>query len=240
MPDRRSPSSDAPTHATARRAICSRCLRPGRTCICHLAVSIPNEVEVLVLQHPLETGNAKGTVRLLHLCLPHSRIVVGEAFAEEELRKLLHAPFPPAEAGGAVETPASMDRQPILLYPDTPPMPSNDMARPEHESRMPLQPYSCPIRLVVLDGTWRKSRKMLYLNPLLQRLARLPLRDPPPSRYLIRKAHGEHQLSSFEATCYALMQLERDDAKYAPLLKAFSGFVAQQSGYRTLGERKLG
>ena len=31
------------------------------------------------------------------------------------------------------------------------------------------------LRLIVLDGTWRKSRKMLYRNPLLQQLPRLSL-----------------------------------------------------------------
>jgi len=46
------------------------------------------------------------------------------------------------------------------------------------------------LRLVVLDATWRKSRKLLHLHPLLQALPRLPLRDPPPSLYRIRKAHA--------------------------------------------------
>lgn len=75
---------------------------------------------------------------------------------------------------------------------------------------------------------------MLYLNPLLQTLPRLSLRDVPASQYLIRKAHGPGQLSTLEAACYALMQLERSDEKYARLLNAFNGFVAQQLGYRTL------
>ncbi len=59
------------------------------------------------------------------------------------------------------------------------------------------------LRLVVLDGTWRKSRKMLYLNPLLQALPRLPLVDLPALQYRIRKAQQAHQLSSFEASVAA-------------------------------------
>jgi DTW domain-containing protein YfiP len=90
------------------------------------------------------------------------------------------------------------------------------------------------LRLIVLDGTWRKSRKMLYLSPLLQKLPRLPLRNTPASQYLIRKAHAPDQLSTLEASCYALMQLERDDSKYHPLLQAFNGFVAQQAEYSVL------
>ena len=60
------------------------------------------------------------------------------------------------------------------------------------------------LRLVVLDGTWRKSRKMLYRNPGLQQLPRLALQDLPPGRYAIRKAQAPDQLSSFEAAARKL------------------------------------
>ena len=171
------------------------------------------------MQHPLEEKHAKGSARLLHLSLPNSRLLVGEVFDERELAASLHAPF----------APDAPHKRAILLYPDTPddagmaqPAIPIDVARAEPGGS----------RLVVLDGTWRKSRKMLYANPLLQSLPRLALRDMPASQYLIRKAQGAHQLSTLEATCYALMQLERDDAKYAPLLDAFGGFVAQQVSLR--------
>ena len=88
------------------------------------------------------------------------------------------------------------------------------------------------LRLIVLDGTWRKSRKMLYLNPALQCLPRLALRDPPASRYRIRRAHRPEQLSTLEATCAALAQLDGGVAQFAPLLAAFDGFVAEQGQRR--------
>jgi DTW domain-containing protein YfiP len=91
------------------------------------------------------------------------------------------------------------------------------------------------LRLVVLDATWRKSRKMLYLNPLLQALPRLPLRDTPPSHYLIRKAHAPDQLSTLEASCYALAQLEGDAHRYDRVIAAFDGFVAQQQAQARAG-----
>jgi DTW domain-containing protein YfiP len=84
------------------------------------------------------------------------------------------------------------------------------------------------LRLVVLDATWRKSRKMLHQNPALQRLPRLALDEVPQSRYAIRKAHAPGQLSTLEATCAALAQLEGDTTRWQPLLAAFDGFVAQQ------------
>ena len=198
--------------ARPKRLTCPQCLRPQRTCICHWIASVDALAEVLVLQHPLEVANAKGTARLLHLSLARSRMVTGEVFAEQELAALLHAPG---------------DRMAVLLYPednfaDAKPAPV-DFARD-----------AAQLRLVVLDGTWRKSRKMLHLNPLLQTLPRLALRDTAGSQYRIRKAHAPDQLSTLEAVCHALMQLEQCGAeKYAPLLQAFDGFVTQQLGYQT-------
>ena len=72
---------------------------------------------------------------------------------------------------------------------------------------------------------------MLYLNPELQQLPRLALAETPLSIYEIRKAHSENQLSTLEASCYALQQLEQQQCDYAPLLQAMSRFVAQQSAF---------
>lgn len=202
-----------------KRLVCSHCLRPRQTCICRWITSIAHATEVLILQHPLEEKHAKGSARLLHMSLPNSRLLVGEVFDEQELEVLLYASF----------APDTQRKHPILLYPDTPD--DAGMAQPAASVCVAgVEPEG--LRLVVLDGTWRKSRRMLYANPLLQLLPRLALRDAPASQYLIRKARGAHQLSTLEATCYALMQLEGDDARYAPLLDAFNGFVAQQLLYR--------
>jgi DTW domain-containing protein YfiP len=200
------------THQPARRALCAACLRPQQTCICRWAAALPNFVQVLILQHPMEVANAKGSARLLHLSLENSRLEVGETFAPQHLRALL-----------------SPERHNLLLYPDRQDA-SLGLAAPQAFDPAWLQSPQ-GLRLVVLDGTWRKSRKMLYLNPLLQSLPRLPLRHTPPSHYLIRKAHLPDQLSTLEATVYALAQLENDSHKYNPLIDAFDGFVAQQAGY---------
>ena len=196
--------------SVTHRPVCGHCLRPSRTCICQWVRPTAHAVEVLLLQHPLEVHQAKGSARLLHLSLPHSRIVVGEAF---------DAPVWPVDG-----------KHTLLLYPDTP----QDTA-PDLQSPPPLPPEwlqnPSRLRLVVLDGTWRKSRKMLYSSPPLQALPRLALRGLPPSHYRIRKAHLPDQLSTLEATCAALAQLEGDVERFGPLLAAFDGFVAQQAGF---------
>ena len=167
------------------------------------------QASLLVLLHPLEAGNAKNSGRLLHLSVAGSALAVGERFEPDALDGLLHA-------GG---------RTPVLLYPATPDDPNLPLPPP-----LPVLPASA-LRLVVLDATWRKSRKMLYLNPALQALPRLALLDVAPSNYRIRKAHAPHQLSSLEAAAQALGQLEGEGERYHVLLDAFDGFVAQQASY---------
>jgi DTW domain-containing protein YfiP len=108
------------------------------------------------------------------------------------------------------------------LYPATP----GDAALP---APPPLPPGALDdparLRLVVIDGTWRKSRRMLYDSPWLQGLPRLALAAPPPSRYRIRRARGEGQLSTFEATLLALAQLAPAHDPGPVLWPVFEAFV---------------
>jgi DTW domain-containing protein YfiP len=197
----------------SRRSLCPRCTRPQTACICRWVAPLDSRVELLILQHPMEVANAKGSARLLHLSVAGSVLATGEAFAPDALHALLY--------GGG--------RSPLLLYPDTPgaPAPAPDPALLDNQATL---------RLVVLDGTWRKSRKMLHQNPLLQTLPRLPLRQVPASHYLIRKAHAPDQLSTLEASCHALVQLD-SEARVQPLLDAFEDFIAhfQATGGRLAG-----
>ena len=204
------------TPAPSRRLACPACLRPQSACICRWVTPVTQAVEVLILQHPLEVDNPKGSARLLHLSLPRSRLVTGEVF---DLPALL------------ADLPGSAKLN-LLLYPETPQNQPPGITPRQLAPGVPNDPAR--LRLVVLDGTWRKSRKMLYNNPLLLQLPRLALEDVGVSHYLIRKAHRPDQLSTLEATCAALAQLNGGAAPLQPLLAAFDGFVAQQMGYRSL------
>ncbi|WP_426109805.1 tRNA-uridine aminocarboxypropyltransferase [Massilia sp. PWRC2] len=191
------------------RAICATCARAQTSCICRWIAAVPFDTSLLILQHPLEVANAKGSARLLHLCIPGSVILTGETFDGALLDAHLYAD----------------GRTPCLLYPGDGDATTTGAGVPPSA-----------LRLVLLDGTWRKSRKMLHLNPQLAVLPRLALRDMPPSHYRIRKAHAPDQLSSFEAAAYALRSLhggaaDGADAALARLLAAFDGFVDQQAGY---------
>lgn len=214
------------------RPVCGQCLRAQRTCICQWITPTAHQVEVVVLQHPLEVHQAKGTGRLLHLCLPRSLLLVGETFIEATLQACIHGPLQPSAAA-----PAPLHT--LLLYPESESGPQRSTAAAAvSAATMEALQHTVPscLRLIVLDATWRKSRKMLYTNPLLQALPRLALQGLPPSQYSIRKAHQADQRSTLEATCAALAQLEGSAERYAPLLRAFEGFVAQQARYRSAAQ----
>ena len=54
--------------------------------MCALVQPVSSDVQVLILQHPMEVHEAKGTARALHLCLgAQSRLEVGEAFDAVQL-----------------------------------------------------------------------------------------------------------------------------------------------------------
>ena len=59
---------------------CARCWRAR--CLCHVVASpaLQHPTEVVVLQHPLEQREVKGTARLLSLSLANCQLHVGEAF----------------------------------------------------------------------------------------------------------------------------------------------------------------
>lgn len=194
MPEPTAPQPALP----ARRALCSHCQRPLRTCLCRWIRPTQNQVQVLVLQHPDEADHAKGSARLLRLSLAQCHCLQGLAWAPEALPKGLLE-------GAALLYPAAPGSGPAQTLPGAP---------------------EKTTRLVVLDGTWRQSRQMLRANPWLLALPRVALLEPPPSLYGIRKAQrADHQRSTLEAACLALGALEGRPAHYQPLLQGFAQWV---------------
>ncbi|WP_150597206.1 tRNA-uridine aminocarboxypropyltransferase [Pseudomonas fluorescens] len=180
------------------RVQCPRCLRPQTHCLCPLIPSLGSRTRVLLLQHPSEVNHALNTARLAALGLTNAELIVGEVFAD--LPTLLKRP----------------GYQARLLFPA--------------DDAQPMQAYDAsdePLLLIVPDGTWRKARKMLHLNPLLAALPRVTLAQGAVSRYRLRKAPGPGALSTIEAVVQALQTLEAP-AFFEPLLKPFEALIEGQ------------
>lgn len=82
-------------------------------------------------------------------------------------------------------------------------------------------------QLVVLDGTWRKARKLLHLNPQLAALPRVALSEYGVSRYRLRKAPKAGAVSTVEAIVTALNHLECTE-RFNQLLVPFEALIDRQ------------
>jgi len=82
-------------------------------------------------------------------------------------------------------------------------------------------------QLVVLDASWRKSKRMLFSNPILQKLPRLSLSDTPPSQYEVRKSTMPGALSTLESVleAYKIIEPKND---LSGLLKPFERMIQIQ------------
>lgn len=113
--------------------------------------------------------------------------------------------------------------------------PGTALLYPAAGSQLPGAPAAVN-RLVLLDGSWRQSRRLLAANPWLSALPRLALPERP-GRYALRRAHRPGQLSTLEAGLHALALLEGGPERFDPLWAAFDAFV--RTGLSRRGEAAL-
>ena len=187
------------------RNICEKCQRPLKTCLCHLIHPAVNSTRLVILQHPSEVSQAKGSATLLNLSLANSEIIVGENFNDnEDLLQILD------KYSGKI----------ALLYP-------GEQAEDIEDTAIAIE---C---LIVLDATWKKSFKMFQLSTILHSLPQFTLATDYQSLYQVRKTKKEHALSTLEASCHALTSLESNETRYQPLLASFVEFNRQLMSFRS-------
>ena len=194
------------------RLLCSICHRPKLACICQFASPIHNEILVVVLLHPKEVKQSKGTLPLLAHSLSNIIIIEGEDFSHnEQLNDIL----------------AQYGQQAVLLYPtETAGVLSNlvsSASTPSHKD------YKC---LVLLDATWKKAYRMYMLSKNLQLINHITLPENIIGQYDIRKTNKKNALSTLEACCYALEILETSPNKYQGLLEKFVEFNQFQLSFK--------
>lgn len=210
-----------------KRAQCHVCLRAKRTCICNLFTEVKNTTHVIVLQHPTEVKQTKGSITLLKHSLTHCDVFVGENFADHFadnkgdnvlLSQLLH----------------KYKDNVALLYPseDATVVTHHDveLIANVNSKKHALKPPQC---IILIDGTWKKSYKMFMVNTFLHQLPHITLPTNIECDYRIRKTKKTSALSSLEACAYALGLLEGNINKYQTLLARFSEFNDLQLAFRT-------
>ncbi|MEX2044324.1 MAG: tRNA-uridine aminocarboxypropyltransferase [Opitutus sp.] len=171
------------------REMCYRCFWPKSLCWCGSIIPMPTRTLFVFLMHPKEWKQEKAaTGRLTHLSLPNSVIHIGTEFdAHAGVQSLI----------------ADAANFPVLLYPGRDALNLSD----GHLTAAALNGRRLAVFL--LDATWSLGRKMLRLSPSLQRLPRIMITPPAPSRYVIKQQPHPGCLSTLEAAHELLLALER-------------------------------
>lgn len=193
------PALSDPSISHTVRPRCPQCCRPVERCLCHLLPDLSSRTTILVMQHPDERKHALNTARLLVAGLRNAQLLVAEQLSADWQERLTDPAW-----------------RTELLFPG-PAAPVLSAAGDDLRPR----------RLILLDGTWRKARKLLYLNPVLQQLPQVALPAGLTSRYRLRKAPAAGALSTIEAGMQALQMLE-PESDFSPLLAPFDALIEGQ------------
>jgi len=181
--------------------MCLRCMRPQSVCYCRFVTEIDTVTRIVFLQHPRERHMPIGTAHMASLCLPNSELHVGVDWqGSSNLTRALSDPARPA----------------ALLYPGPEAI---DVVR---------SPPPGPITLVVVDGTWWQTKKLVRANPVLGTLPRYAFTPPAPSEYRIRKEPRDDYVSTIEALVHVLGALEGEPGRFGALLQPFRAMVDTQ------------
>ena len=180
---------------------CSQCGKSLKACICEWIQSLTSNVELVILQHPTETNRPMGTARILRLSLENIYLFVGVNFNKHsELNKLLD------EEG----------YQHFVLYPGE--------VSVSHEEVAKAVSSEGKVRIILLDGTWKKAYKMWQLSENLQALPLVRLPENLQGNYRIRKAPSDNSLSTVEAG-YHILTLLQPEQDFTPLLDTFNHMI---------------
>lgn len=98
-------------------------------------------------------------------------------------------------------------------------------------------PPTPPPTLVVIDGTWRQTRRMYGKLPRLHPLPRVQLDSPPATILRLRDTSFEEGRSTLEAIAEALGRLEGPEVE-APLQRLHVDFVERVLKARGVWEQK--
>lgn len=193
------------------RLLCTTCQRPNIACICQFVSAINNDILVVILLHPKEVNQTKGTLPLLASSLSNLLVIEGENFSgNEQLNEIL----------------IKYKQRVALLYPSDDAVVVSDFSS---NSKKQSVDYKC---LILLDATWKKAYRMYMLSKNLHLIDHIALPDNLIGQYEIRKTNKTNALSTLEACCYALEILEDSPNKYQGLLEKFVEFNQFQLSFR--------
>jgi DTW domain-containing protein YfiP len=194
------------SHTRESRAFCPDCDFLKSRCLCESLKVIPNTTHLIILQHPSESKHPLNTVRIMKKSFKNITIFVGEDFsAHSDLNAILTNPHYSC----------------ALIYPSET---STELEKISSDQK--------PTHLILLDGTWRKAKKVFLLSKNLQTLPAYTFKTEIQSDYRIRQSSIENSLSTLEASSLALKTLEPtlDTASALETFKTMIDFQIKKMG----------
>lgn len=186
-----------------KRKICDKCKRALGGCICSFAIATQNPTPITILRHPSEIKNFKGTVDLISLSLTNCRIFDGEVFERDSI---IMEGF-----------------ENILIFP-------NDKAISLLEvNRLKSKNF----HFIFIDGTWKKTYKIFQSNSFLQEVPSVFLKLDEVSPYSEVRKQRESGMSTLEAVCTTLGEVEGSEHLYQPLLNNFKKFIGRIKSFQS-------
>ena len=172
-----SPSETKPESKSER---CSTCALRGTGCVCSQLQCVNNTPYVTIIRHSKEQGRASNSVRILAASLQNVTVI---------------------EHGARYSKPTVLSQNrlddavllfPLLYNPDP-------MYPPREWSGTPI-----PKNVIVLDGSWNQTSRMLKKVPHLLSLPRLVVEPLTPSLPRIRTPYFKGGMCTMEATISGL------------------------------------
>jgi len=183
------------------RSFCPECEFLKSRCLCSTIKKINNHIHIVVLQHPSEQKHPLNTVRIMKKSLMKMSLFIGEDFSNHK------------EFNDIISNPKNHC---ALLYPEIEAQVLDEQSRSLNLTH-----------LIVLDGTWRKAKKIFLLSKELQGMKKIRLIPMAQSDYRIRKAPNENALSTLEAAALSLNFLE-PELETEPMINSFHSMVDYQ------------
>lgn len=166
------------------RSFCQKCDFLKSRCLCDVIQTIPNETHLIILQHPTETKHPLNTVRILLKTFKKISLFIGEDFSHDlKINTIIN----------------DDNNRCALLYPGQ----KNQIdVTQEYKASGPIT------HLFLIDGTWRKSKRVFLSSENLKLMPTLSLNPMVTSNYRIRKTPTGESLSTLEAAVMALSFIE--------------------------------
>lgn len=188
---------------------CKNCWQASEACLCtKIKSQVENRIPVLILQHPQELKNKKGTARLVSLTLKNGVHRIG--FSWRSLSQALGEKNP--------------NLRWAVLYVGT-----KKKSTFEKDEVVKIASYSGTKSsmkdiggFILLDGNWKESKTLWWRNPWLSRMPIVQLNPKLPAKYnQIAREPRKNCLSTLESLALLMQETQEKAEVFQTLEKNF-------------------